>query len=80
MGKSRSMELAELVQANLEVVNVLASVLEDYTVRFMKSSDYTNTAGQYIAGEIEILIGVAQGYLADMQSNQDQLVHLLGMR
>ena len=77
MSRDQSMELAELVQANLEVVSVLASVLEDYTIRFMKSSDYTNTAGQYIAGEIEILIGVAQSYLADMQSNQDSLRVLL---
>ena len=46
----------------------------------MKSSDYTNPAGQYVAGEIEILIGIAQSYLVDMKLNQDQLVHLLGMR
>lgn len=75
--KSRSMILAEEIYAQLEVVSTLVSVLDDYTSRYMKSRDYVNTAGQYIAGEMSILLGVAESYLTEIQDDQSKLVSML---
>lgn len=78
MIKSQSMELAEMVSAQLEVVSTLVSVLDDYTSRYMKNLAYVNTAGQYIAGEMSVLLGVAERYLTDIQGSQEILVSMLG--
>ena len=80
MEKSKTMEDAELVQANLEVVTTLVSVLEDYIIRYMKSSAYVNEAGKYVADEIEILLGIAGTYLGEMKKTQDDLVDLLAWK
>lgn len=70
-------DFAEEVQANIEVIVTLVSVLDDYTVRYMKSKDYANAAGRHIAEEMEILLGIAGCYLSDMKKTQDKLVDQL---
>lgn len=70
-------DFAEEVQANIEVVATLVSVLDDYTVRYMKSEYYANAAGRYVAGEMEVLLSIARSCLTDMKKTQDRLVDLL---
>lgn len=78
MDREQSMDLAELVSARLEVVETLAGVLENYTSLYMKNPKFVNAAGKHVAGQMEVLLGVAGCYLTDIRETQEKLVSLLG--
>lgn len=77
MEREKLQDSAEFVQGYLETVGILTRILSGYTYRWLKNPKVADPVTQQVGEEMEVLLGTAQTHVAEMQREQDKLIHAL---